>query len=273
VDNDGDQDLFVANDGPSNMLYLNAGPPTYALSRVLTGAVVNDGGNSFGCAFADVDRDGALDLFVANRLGQPNFLYMNDGPVGHWLAMRCTGTASNPSGIGARVRLRATIGGTPRWQTQEVMALTGYDTQNLELHFGLGEATVVDTAIVRWTSGHRDTLVGIPADRVLQVVEGQPLLAAPAVTPERAGLALRVAGAQPFRGRVALDFVLPEAAPTTLQVLDVNGRRLATLASGPMVAGLHRVTFVAPPELPPGVYWARLASGGERRAVRLVYLR
>ena len=37
-DNDGDQDLFVANDGENNMLFENGGPPAYAFTRITTGA-------------------------------------------------------------------------------------------------------------------------------------------------------------------------------------------------------------------------------------------
>lgn len=79
-DNDGDLDLFIANStGYDNFLYQNSGAPDYMLSRVTTGTIVNDGGQSVGCAWEDYDRDGDLDLFVANN-DEANFLYRNDGP-------------------------------------------------------------------------------------------------------------------------------------------------------------------------------------------------
>ncbi|MCB2220874.1 MAG: VCBS repeat-containing protein [Bacteroidetes bacterium] len=69
-------DLFVANHNENNFLYLGNGDGTF--EKVTTGPVVSNGGKSVGCAFADYDQDGWLDLFVVNR-DQPNFLYHGTG--------------------------------------------------------------------------------------------------------------------------------------------------------------------------------------------------
>jgi hypothetical protein len=75
-DNDGYTDIFVANYNENNFLYHNNGDGTF--TKITTGAIVNDGGNSTGCAWGDYDNDGFVDLFVCNR-NQPNFLYHNNG--------------------------------------------------------------------------------------------------------------------------------------------------------------------------------------------------
>jgi hypothetical protein len=174
VDNDGDLDLFVGNDGGNNFLYLNDGPPSYTFTRVLAGAAVTDGGNSFGVTWGDFDNDGALDLFVANRLNQQNFLYRNAGNANHWLAFHCRGVASNPSAIGAKVRVKALIGGSPRWQFREIEGQTGYNSGNLDLHVGLGDATLADSIVVDWPSGATDVYRNVRADRKMSLVEGLP---------------------------------------------------------------------------------------------------
>lgn len=65
-DNDGWLDLFVTNfgNGGKNRLYHNNGDGTF--ERVLSGSIGSDLGNSAGAAWGDYDRDGFLDLFVAN---------------------------------------------------------------------------------------------------------------------------------------------------------------------------------------------------------------
>lgn len=75
-DNDGWLDLFVPNHGENNFLYHNNRDGSF--SKITSGRIVTDGGNSFGAAWGDYDNDGLLDLFVANA-NQKNFLYHNSG--------------------------------------------------------------------------------------------------------------------------------------------------------------------------------------------------
>ena len=66
IDNDGDDDLYVTNFGP-NVLYRNDGGwPDGRFADITATAGVADGLFSSSSAFADVDNDGSVDLFVAN---------------------------------------------------------------------------------------------------------------------------------------------------------------------------------------------------------------
>ncbi len=79
-DNDGDLDVYLANDQGNDGLYRNDGNETFF--KITTGPVVTSGGNSFGSQWADVDNDADLDLFVTNSFwGGPwkNFLFLNNG--------------------------------------------------------------------------------------------------------------------------------------------------------------------------------------------------
>ncbi|GAB4252531.1 CRTAC1 family protein [Deferrisoma sp.] len=80
VNGDGWQDLYVVNGrypaGEPNRLYINNGDGTFRDASAEAG--VADPHWGLGAAFADVDNDGDLDLFVSNYVG-PNALYLNDG--------------------------------------------------------------------------------------------------------------------------------------------------------------------------------------------------
>jgi hypothetical protein len=63
-DEDGDQDLYVANDYGDNRLYLNRGDLTF--QDVAAELGVLDTGNGMGATWGDLDNDGRLDLYVSN---------------------------------------------------------------------------------------------------------------------------------------------------------------------------------------------------------------
>ena len=73
-DNDGDDDLFVANSGQSNRLYRNDN----GFFSDVTTSPLTDTGYSCGSAWGDYDNDGDLDLYLVNNDGA-NKLYRNDG--------------------------------------------------------------------------------------------------------------------------------------------------------------------------------------------------
>ncbi len=185
-DNDGYLDVFIANDlGENNFLYHNEGNGTF--SQVFEGPVVSDGGRSWGCAWADYDNDGDLDLFVANGAAnfypplppiEPSFLYRNDGGTNNWLILKLVGTASNRSAIGAKVRVLATIRGKSFWQLREISGGSGWCSQNdLRAHFGLGDATTVETVRIEWPSGIAQELKNVAARQILTITEHQEAVA------------------------------------------------------------------------------------------------
>ncbi|MCH8923870.1 MAG: VCBS repeat-containing protein, partial [Planctomycetes bacterium] len=124
-------------------------------------------GMSYAAATADLDRDGDLDLVVAN-LEEPVSIYRNDSAAGHRLLIRLVGTTSNRWGIGSKVRIETASG----LQVRELTPVRGYMASNEPLvHFGLGEDETIKRLTVRWPSGHVQTFEDLAVDRFYTIAE------------------------------------------------------------------------------------------------------
>jgi hypothetical protein len=196
-DNDGWKDLFVGNGifrRPNDLDYLkfisNATVQQSATDQSLTekmpfGKVANFayrnqgnlsfedvsaswGLNQVGCsngaAYADLDRDGDLDL-VLNNLNETASIFENQAqakPNQHWLQIQLEGIGKNPFGYGARVRVVA----NGKEQIQELYSTRGFlSSAEPLLHFGLGTAKNIDELEIRWPNGKIQLLKNIPADQ------------------------------------------------------------------------------------------------------------
>lgn len=81
-DNDGDPDIFVANDSTPNFLFRNNGDGTFTEAALIAGVAFSGDGKEqagMGVDFSDFDNDGDLDLFVTNFSDDTNTLYRNLG--------------------------------------------------------------------------------------------------------------------------------------------------------------------------------------------------
>jgi hypothetical protein len=117
-----------------------------------------------GAAYGDFDRDGDLDVLIANNNG-PAVLYRNDGGNHHhWLNVRLSGTKSNRDGIGAVVRIGP--------QSQVVHSGGSYcSSSDLALTFGLGSDAVPVTIEIAWPGGTRQKVANVKVDQHLTITE------------------------------------------------------------------------------------------------------
>ena len=81
-DDDGDQDIYVANDGYPNLLYRNDGNWQLEEVAAFAGAAYSEDGRAqagMGVAAGDYDNDGDLDLYMTHFSDDVNTLYQNQG--------------------------------------------------------------------------------------------------------------------------------------------------------------------------------------------------
>ena len=79
---DGWIDIYVANDGEENLLWINQRDGTFKETALLAGAALTEEGKaeaSMGVDAGDFDNDGDDDLFMTELTGQGSNLYANDG--------------------------------------------------------------------------------------------------------------------------------------------------------------------------------------------------
>jgi hypothetical protein len=84
LDGNGWLDVFVANDGTANHLWMNQDGARFLERGMLTGCGVDASGQEkagMGVVLADLDRDLDLDLLVCNLAGETDSLYLNEHGV------------------------------------------------------------------------------------------------------------------------------------------------------------------------------------------------
>ncbi|MBL7768962.1 MAG: VCBS repeat-containing protein [Flavipsychrobacter sp.] len=126
--------------------------------------------NSNGAIYADLDKDGDLDL-VVNNINQPAFVYRNSSekqPVRHYLGVKLIGLAPNSQGLGAKLTCYSKSG----MQVLEQYPARGYlSTVSYQLHFGTGKDSIVDSLVVTWNSGKVQLLKQVSTNQVITLQE------------------------------------------------------------------------------------------------------
>jgi tetratricopeptide (TPR) repeat protein len=181
--NDGFKDLFTANAHvidnielfneqtyrQPNSVFANLGDGQFAYVSRMAGPDLQARGAHRGCAFADFNNDGRMDV-VTTALNEPAALLLNESPNDHhWLTLRLIGTQSNRSGIGAQIKLVPSSGMA---QYNHVTTSVGYaSSSDARVHFGLGKEKGVRSIEIRWPSGTVQILRDVAIDRILTVRE------------------------------------------------------------------------------------------------------
>ncbi len=149
--------LFFNADGSAERLY-DAG---YAL-----GLDFDDDGRS--AVAVDVDGDGDLDL--AHLSLQRLRVLENTGPPRSFARVRLRATSGEAHALGAVATLEA----NGLRQRDHLRVTEGFQSQvPLELHFGLGAATSIDSVTVAWPSGATETWRDLEVGKLLVLTEGR----------------------------------------------------------------------------------------------------
>jgi hypothetical protein len=177
LNNDGWKDLFTSNSHVNdrvelfeqaiykepNTVFANTAGKFEDVSKQ---AGMNSAKAHRGSGFADLDRDGKIDVVISS-LEAPVELWHNVSPgVNHWLDIKLIGKKCNRDAIGARVRIGD--------QLNEMTSAVSYASSSLiPVHFGLATLSSVPVIEIFWPDGHKQLLHDVKADQLLVVTEAQ----------------------------------------------------------------------------------------------------
>ena len=195
MDNDGWLDILMSNGhvypevdksktdlkyAEHKYLYRNLRNGRFEEVTQLGGPGIMENAPARGCAFGDFDNDGNMDVAVNCINAVPQLLRCNSTLRRNWIKIKLVGTKANRTGIGSRVVVIARNNPDdpkPLVQMEELRSGGSYYSQNdLRLHFGLDQATKVDSLEIRWPSGQVDELKNLESNHLYVIQEGGKIL-------------------------------------------------------------------------------------------------
>lgn len=288
-DNDGDLDVYVTTEvGQNNDYYRNNGDGSF--SKVANSVICNTGMTAtWGATAGDYDNDGDIDLFVPTLGRQSgnarikNFLFRNElSAENSWINISCAGTQSNRAAIGTRVRAKAVINGQTVWQLREISAQNSFNGHNsFRVHFGLGNATVIEQLVFEWPSGTVDVMYDVAVNQFIQVTESAPLSKgagqdAPAGNAAPASFELAQNFPNPFNPATTIRYTLAVPGEVQLRIYNAAGQEIQTLVTEYQDAGEWSVQWDGTnrygEKVASGIYLYKLVAGAFAQTRKMVLL-
>jgi hypothetical protein len=202
LDNDGWQDLFIANGDVKaiaalarqgdpyplrqpNQLFMNRGQGRFEEVSAFEPAVTSPAEVSRGVVHGDIDNDGDIDLLVTNNSGPVRLLINTRGNRNRWLGLRLLDRHGRDA-LGARAALvvgpagdaaaapETGAGPAPRQQWRRVHTDGSYAcASDPRLLFGLGARSGPVQVRVFWPDGATETWAALAANRYHTLHRGQ----------------------------------------------------------------------------------------------------
>lgn len=163
-------EAFLSRYAERNQLFTNDGRGRFREVSAENSALCGEAAVSRALVYADFDNDGGVDLLVT-RVGARATLYRNIAPNrGHWLLLRAFDGALHRDAYGARITVQVGSRNLVRWVNPGSSYLCSNDPR---VHFGLGQATSIETIHVLWPNGGEESFAGVAADQQLVLRKGE----------------------------------------------------------------------------------------------------
>lgn len=237
-DNDTDLDLFVVNgwipaapfihnsvQNP-NRLFENTGNGAFKEMEIDSSLGSSLRGRGYACS--DIDLDGDLDFLVINVNRQatsgaihPVQLYRNDLiNENNWIQIKLQGAVNNLDGLGSKIVLSA--GGNKYLGECNGGYGTHASQHSSTLHFGLKDATVVDSVEIRWPGGNRQVLINIPINQTHTFTESGTVQNKILFESDH----LLKCSPNPFNNKVIIELLISQTGSQKLRIFNALGSEI-----------------------------------------------
>ena len=175
----------------------------------------------------DYDGDGDLDMVIANVETNPFFFEnttrteSNSRTNGNnWLKIKLEGTITNRNAFGTEVKI--TIDGQSYYRWYHGVS---FFAQSIKpVHFGLGNAELIDEIQITWLSGEVETFTDIPVNQTIKIVEGGSLTDTEAILANPLPISLAKNYPNPFNYSTQFEFNLQQSGDFNFQVFNALGQ-------------------------------------------------
>jgi len=185
-DNDGWKDIFIANGHvypqvdhttwgttwkQRPLLFHNIDGKKFDLEPAVEGTGLAQLYVGRGMAVGDLFNDGKLDVVINSLDGHPALLRNVSPDHHHWIELKLIGGPKSPrDAIGSAVYLTA----NGMRQRGDVFSGGSFaSTHDPRVHFGLGDATKIDSVEVHWPSGAKEKFTIPKVDQIVTLTEGK----------------------------------------------------------------------------------------------------
>ncbi|MBD3288586.1 T9SS type A sorting domain-containing protein [candidate division KSB1 bacterium] len=245
-DNDGDQDIFIQLnifESPDLLLVndlMEDGSRVFANVARFVG--IEKVGDRKGGGFFDYDRDGFLDIYIPSA-EYDHLLYHNLGiNEANWVGFILEGTVSNRDAVGSSVTLYYAKGKQFRY----TKCGNGWLRQdNPWVHFGIGYETTIDSVVIRWPLGYKQTLTDVAINQYNNIKEPDlsGVKSEESQNGHPSGFGLAQNYPNPFNPTTTINFTLSKTSHVKLTIYDLIGKEIRTLVRDEKEAGNYTINW------------------------------
>ncbi len=275
-DNDGDQDCFMSindhEDIEAMLLNHEEGGARTFVSVAQFAGFADLIGDRKGASILDYDMDGNLDI-LSPSLDYGMLVYHNTGTPtpNNWIGLDLWGTKSNKDALGSLVTLYANGMKLLRY-TKAAQSWKMQD--NPYVHFGIGQATTIDSLVIRWPRGDVQVYKDLAINKYHKIVEltSSVVLDRTRQMPETTTLEQNYPN--PFNPSTTISYQLHRADDVVLTIYNLFGEEIVKLVEQRQNAGSYRITWDGTDKtgraVSAGTYIYRLQTGESSNSRKMI---